>query len=249
MPLRLLKVQIVIENLSFSYQNEIILDNISLKDDSNDILSIIGPNGGGKSTLLKLVLGLLKPRAGTIDAPKNLGYVPQFIPLNANFPVSVLEVVLMARLNGKIFNFYKKADYEIAMNALEAVQMSEFSTRKIQELSGGQRQRVYIARAIATQAKILVLDEPTASLDPKAAARIYELLKSLNEQKIGIFMVSHDAQMALNIANKIAFVNKNLYLHENTASNTNLFTLTKNSEHFCGVEMAELLHNSVCKCK
>ena len=175
--------------------------------------------------------------------------MPQFIPLNANFPLSVLEVVLMARLNGKIFNFYTKEDYKIATSALEAVQMSEFSARKIQELSGGERQRVYIARAIATQAKILILDEPTASLDPKAAAQIYELLKTLNERKIGIFMVSHDAQMALNIADKIAFVNKSLYLHENDAkNNANIFTLAKNSEHFCGVEMAALLHNAKCAC-
>lgn len=242
-------MQIVIKNLSFSYQNDLILDNISLEYNSDEILSIIGPNGGGKSTLLKLVLGLLKARSGTISAPKNLGYVPQFIPLNANFPLSVLEVVLMARLNGKIFNFYTKEDYKIATSALEAVQMSEFSVRKIQELSGGERQRVYIARAIATQAKILILDEPTASLDPKAAAQIYELLKSLNERKIGIFMVSHDAQMALNIADKIAFVNKSLYLHENsTRNNANIFTLAKNSEHFCGVEMAALLHNAKCAC-
>ena len=158
-------------------------------------------------------------------------------------------MVLMARLNGKIFNFYTKEDYKIAASALEAVQMSEFSARKIQELSGGERQRVYIARAIATQAKILILDEPTASLDPKAAAQIYELLKTLNERKIGIFMVSHDAQMALNIADKIAFVNKSLYLHENDAkNNANIFTLAKNSEHFCGVEMAALLHNAKCAC-
>lgn len=242
-------MQIVIKNLSFSYQNDLILDNISLEYNSDEILSIIGPNGGGKSTLLKLVLGLLKAHSGTINAPKNLGYVPQFIPLNANFPLSVLEVVLMARLNGKIFNFYTKQDYKIAISALEAVQMSEFSARKIQELSGGERQRVYIARAIATQAKILILDEPTASLDPKAAAQIYELLKTLNERKIGIFMVSHDAQMALNIADKIAFVNKSLYLHENDAkNNANIFTLAKNSEHFCGVEMAALLHNAKCAC-
>ena len=242
-------MQIVIKNLSFSYQNDLILDNISLEYNNNEILSIIGPNGGGKSTLLKLVLGLLKAHSGTINAPKNLGYVPQFIPLNANFPLSVLEVVLMARLNGKIFNFYTKEDYKIAASALEAVQMSEFSARKIQELSGGERQRVYIARAIATQAKILILDEPTASLDPKAAAQIYELLKTLNERKIGIFMVSHDAQMALNIADKIAFVNKSLYLHENDAkNNANIFTLAKNSEHFCGVEMAALLHNAKCAC-
>ena len=98
-------MQISIKNLSFSYQNDIVLDSINLEYNSNDILSIIGPNGGGKSTLLKLVLGLLKPTSGTITSPKNLGYVPQFIPINADFPVSVLEIVLMARLKGKLFSF------------------------------------------------------------------------------------------------------------------------------------------------
>lgn len=241
-------MQISIKNLSFSYQNDIVLDSINLEYNSNDILSIIGPNGGGKSTLLKLVLGLLKPTSGTITSPKNLGYVPQFIPINADFPVSVLEIVLMARLKGKLFSFYNKDDKEIALSALKAVQMDEYATRKITELSGGQRQRVYIARALATKAQILVLDEPTASLDPKAAAQIYDLLKKLNEQGSGIFMVSHDAQMALSIADKIAFVNKSLFLHTNENSQDNLSTLASSNEHFCGVEMAALLHSKHCSC-
>ena len=164
---------ISVRNLSFGYDENLVFESINLEYDCKDFLAIIGPNGGGKSTLLKLMLGLNKPSGGTIEVfgqepasvSKAVGYVPQNIPINQSFPMRVLEVVLMGRIDKKLFGFYGKDDKIEAEAALERVGMGEFTRQKIGELSGGQRQRVYIARALCAKAKILMLDEPTASID------------------------------------------------------------------------------------
>ena len=182
---------ISVRNLSFGYDENLVFDGINLEYDCKDFLAIIGPNGGGKSTLLKLMLGLNKPSDGTIEVfgqepasvSKAVGYVPQNIPINQSFPMRVLEVVLMGRIDKKLFGFYGKDDEIEAEAPLERVGMGEFTRRKIGELSGGQRQRVYIARALCAKAKILMLDEPTASIDTKGQADVYKLLKQINARR------------------------------------------------------------------
>lgn len=233
---------IKLENISFSYEHsELALDNVSLEYENSDILALIGPNGGGKSTLLKLILGLLEPTSGKREISAKLGYVPQFAPVNMSFAPTLKEVVMMGRL-AKGF-FYSKDDEKIALEAIESVGLKELANARISELSGGQRQRAYIARALACKSEILILDEPTASLDPKSSAQIYELLLGLNKQKIGIIIASHDTAMLRFFATKIAFVNKKIHMHENERHEVDFKELF-NAEHFCEVELASL----ACAC-
>lgn len=234
-------MQIKLENLSFSYDGDTTLDDVSFTYDKSDILALIGPNGGGKSTLIKLILGLLEPSRGTISKSAKLGYVPQFIPINMSFSPTLKEVVLMGRLNKSFF--YSKDDEKIALESLEKVGLAPFADQKISLLSGGQRQRAYIARTLACKAEILLLDEPTASLDPRSSAQIYELLLNLNKDGIGVIIASHDTAMLRFFASKIAFVNKRIYMHQNERCEVD-FNALLNSDHFCEVEIASM----ACAC-
>ena len=244
-----LKDIIKIRNLNFSYDKQVVLEDINLDYSSDEFLAIIGPNGGGKSTLLKLILGLLKPQSGEIklfgkepsEVSKFIGYVPQNFLSNQSFPMMVLEVVLMGLIDKKIFGFYSKDEKALALSALEKVGMSEFANARIGELSGGQRQRVYIARALCANAKVLILDEPTASIDTKGQAEIYEILKGINANGVGVVLVSHDLNIVLNYATKIAYVSKNLHIHkthENLAKREFIEHLARTHSHFCDVEIA-----------
>jgi len=237
-----------IKNLSYTYKNSPkALENINLNIKNDDFLAIIGPNGGGKSTLLKLILNLLKPQNGQIIKNiKNdeIGYVPQNTNLNTDFPITALELVLMGHIGNKKKLFgYSKEDKQCALNSLEKVSMSEFANRKIGDLSGGQRQRVFIARALCANPKLMLLDEPTASIDVKGQKEIYDLLKELNKS-ICIVVVSHDISVLLNYAKNVAHVNKNLIYH-------NLESIQKDidvtDEHLCEVELlAALGKTRVC---
>ena len=244
-----LKDIIKIRNLNFSYDRQVVLEDINLEYSSDEFLAIIGPNGGGKSTLLKLILGLLKPQSGEIklfgkepsEVSKFIGYVPQNFLSNQSFPMMVLEVVLIGLIDKKIFGFYSKDEKALALSALEKVGMREFANARIGELSGGQRQRVYIARALCANAKVLILDEPTASIDTKGQAEIYEILKGINENGVGVVLVSHDLNIVLNYATKIAYVSKNLHIHkthENLAKREFIEHLARTHSHFCDVEIA-----------
>ena len=245
----ILKDIIKIRNLNFSYDKQVVLEDINLEYSSDEFLAIIGPNGGGKSTLLKLILGLLKPQSGEIklfgkepsEVSKFIGYVPQNFLSNQSFPMMVLEVVLMGLIDKKIFGFYSKDEKALALSALEKVGMREFANARIGELSGGQRQRVYIARALCANAKVLILDEPTASIDTKGQAEIYEILKGINANGVGVVLVSHDLNIVLNYATKIAYVSKNLHIHkthENLAKREFIEHLARTHSHFCDVEIA-----------
>ena len=240
---------IEIRNLSFGYDENLIFDSINLSYDIKDFLAIIGPNGGGKSTLLKLMLGLVKPKSGEVkifgknpsEVSKSIGYVPQNIFVNANFPMRVLEVVLMGRIDKKLFGFYSKDDKIEAFKALERVGMKEFFDRRIGELSGGQRQRVYIARALCSKAKILMLDEPTASIDTKGQAGVYKLLSEINSDKTGVILISHDVTMTLGFSTKVAYVNHKIHMHDITPSDSKqdfINHLASEHKHFCDVEIA-----------
>lgn len=239
---------IEIKNLSFSYDKCEILKNINLNYDCSDFLCIFGPNGGGKSTLFKLILGLLKPQSGEIKVfgdranqkSKKIAYVPQNIKIAQNFPISAQDVVLMGFLGRKIFGFYSQSEKKSAMKFLELVGMDKFAKHRICDLSGGQRQRVYIARALAANARILLLDEPTASIDTVGQIEIYTLLKELNK-KIGIIMISHDVNLALNYASKAAYItNKTLFMHDisNIQKDEFLSHIKNSHHHFCDIELA-----------
>ncbi|MDX1809368.1 MAG: ABC transporter ATP-binding protein [Sulfurospirillaceae bacterium] len=235
-----------VKDVSFSYDRQKILENINLNVEEKDYLAIIGPNGGGKSTLLKLILGINKIQSGEIkifdfNATEKLslvGYVPQNTNINIDFPIKVIEVVLMG-YTGKKRPFFGYGEEEMseAKNALKQVGMIDFANTKIGELSGGQRQRVLIARALCANPKILLLDEPTSSIDTQGQKEIYSLLKELNK-KITIVVVSHDISVILGYAKKVAYINKNLVMHD-IAIDKNEFE--DHHEHFCEVELLNLL--------
>lgn len=236
-----------ISNLFYKYHKTDVLENINLSIKDDDFLAIIGPNGGGKSTLLKLILGLLTPQSGTIInniKTNQVGYVPQNTNLNIDFPITALEIVLMGHTSSKKRLFgYSKEDIACAMDSLKKVSMADFANSKIGDLSGGQRQRVFIARALCSSPKIMLLDEPTASIDVKGQREIYELLKELNKS-ICIVVVSHDISVLLNYAKNVAHINKNLVYHslENIEKN-----VSTQNEHLCEVELLSALGKShVC---
>lgn len=210
-----------IKGLDFSYSKEMVLHNVDISVDKSDFIVVIGPNGGGKTTLLKLILGLLKPDRGTVlvdgKSPKDgasiIGYVPQDVHINRRFPITALDVVLMGKLDPKSRLKRETAkDREEALEALGRMNMASYANKKIGELSGGQRQRVYIARALVTKPKLLLLDEPTASIDAKGQTEFYNLLKVLNKD-IPILMVSHDILVVSRYVKSVACVNKYLHYH------------------------------------
>lgn len=212
---------IEVRGLCFSFNGHTVLEAVNLTLDAKGFTAIIGPNGGGKTTLLKLLLGLLQPHQGTIrifgkppgQAAHRIGYVPQEIGFNKNFPISVMDVTLMGTLkSGKSWFGYLKDDRIAAEKTLERLGMSKFRDRRIGELSGGQRQKVFIARAIVNEPEILFLDEPTASIDPKGQTEFYDLLKRLNETTT-ILMVSHDLMTVSGYVNAVACVNQTVHYH------------------------------------
>jgi zinc transport system ATP-binding protein len=240
---------IKIQNLSFSYDKQIVLEDINLSVNSDDFLAIIGPNGGGKSTLLKSILGIVETKQGFIKVfskhPSKhicqIGYVPQNTNINVDFPIKVIDVVLMG-FTKKLLSFgYTKEQKEQAHLALERVGMKDFSEAKIGSLSGGQRQRVMIARALSSNPKLLILDEPTASIDVDGQKQIYDLLKELNKE-ITIIVVSHDISVILGYANKVAHINRKLTYHDIDSTKQ----IQTQGEHFCEVEMLHLLGKCAC---
>lgn len=242
---------IEVKNLCFSYEKQKVLSDINFSIKEKDFLAIIGPNGGGKSTLLKLLLGINPLQKGNITIfgkeyitqNSQIGYVPQNTNINLNFPINVLEVVMMGQnsLKQRIFG-YKKEEKEKALEALRKVNMADFTYKIISDLSGGQRQRVFIARALFSNPKILMLDEPTASIDKKWCEHIYNTLKELSKN-ITIVVVSHDISVILKYATRAFYINKNLIDHD--LSNIKR-TFDETDSHICEVELLEKLGN--CKC-
>lgn len=231
------------KNIKFYFTKERILYNVNWTICEGDFWAIIGPNGGGKSTLARLLVGLLKPTSGEIIKDKNLriGYVPQNTFLNRHFPITTLEVVMMGFLKPKLFGGFLFANAkEIAMERLKQFHMESYAYKKIGELSGGQRQRVLIARALCGNPNLLILDEPTASIDQKNQKEIYDLLGQINQEKT-IIMISHDVSVLLDCAKKVLYVNKEVTAH-NLPSNLNIPCDT-GEEHFCEVELMGLWHS------
>jgi zinc transport system ATP-binding protein len=209
-----------IRNLTFSYGETPVLQDINLEVCPGAMMSIIGPNGGGKTTLLKLLLGLLKTPTGSIEifgkppseAHDLIGYMPQFTYYDPQFPITVLEVVMLGRLRKSIFGRCLEEDRQHARQALDRVGMGGFEKRQLHSLSGGQRQRVLIARALAGSPRLLLLDEPTSNVDTAVANRFYELLRELNET-MTVLLVSHDLGLVSGIVEKVICINRTAAIH------------------------------------
>ena len=208
-----------INNLSVKFGEQLVLKDINFSIGETDFVAIIGPNGGGKSTLLKIILGILTPYNGDVKvfgkSPKKsrnlMGYLPQNIEFDHDFPINVFDTVLTGRYHG-LFNRYTKKDDEAVLQALKDVEMDEFKDRQISRLSGGQMQRVFIARAIVREPKLLIMDEPMASIDPEMQHAFYKLMSRL-KNKMAIVLVSHDVGAVSTHVDKIACLNQELFYH------------------------------------
>lgn len=212
---------ISIQHLWAGYEHESVLEDVSLTVYNLDFVGLIGPNGGGKTTLIKVLLGLLPPTRGAVrivgssvqEGRRHIGYVPQLVQFDRSFPITVWDVVRMGRLGRRrLLKRYTAGDDEIVAEALRDVDMLDFRDRPLAELSGGQQQRVYIARALATEPKILLLDEPTSSVDSQVSTSIYELLAQLNEHTT-IIMISHDMNVISSYVKSVGCLNRRLFYH------------------------------------
>ncbi|MBI5865972.1 MAG: ABC transporter ATP-binding protein [Planctomycetes bacterium] len=208
--------------VAFAYGQQTVLHGVNLSVPQGDLACIVGPNGGGKTTLLRLMLGLLVPQRGEIrvfgkpphEARRRIGYMPQHVHLDPLFPVTSLDVVLMGRLGGGGgLGLYSRADQQIACDALGEVGLADMAKRSFARLSGGQRQRVLIARALACQPEVLLLDEPTANLDISVEEQLYALLKELN-RRLTIVLVSHDLGFVSKYVKTAICVNRTVHTHE-----------------------------------
>lgn len=211
---------IEIKDLFAGYNHEIVLNEINLTIFQDDFIGLIGPNGGGKTTLLKVILGLVEPKGGTVqikgETPqlgrRNIGYVPQIAEYDTDFPISVQDIVRMGRLGPKrLFKPYTAEDDAIVRERLGWLDMLKYKDRALRELSGGQRQRVYIARALVTDPELLLLDEPTISVDFEARTQIFDLLYEINQRGIAILLVSHDLTAISSYVKTIGCLNRKLY--------------------------------------
>jgi len=235
---------IEVKNLYFKYDNEWVLEDISFNLEDKKFMAIIGPNGGGKTTLLKLLLGFLKPTKGEVKIyekpPKEnrnlIGYVPQHTNFSLDIPITVFDIVLQGRLERHKF-FYTKKDKEKAKEVLNRLKIYDFKSRKIKDLSGGQRQKVLIARALVSEPKIIMMDEPTSAIDPTGQKEILDLIESL---KITRVIVSHDIKILLRNVDKIAYIHKKAIIHEGPKLNI------PKDKHFCEVELIEFLKENEC---
>lgn len=229
------------QNVSFSYPSGQVLENVSLQIPHGDFVSIVGPNGGGKTTMLKLMLGLLPPQTGTVrlfdttpvSARHRIGYMPQFIHIDDLFPLTVLDVVLMGRIGTvsememattakkSVFGrwqewlqwySYSLHDRQVAMTSLETLRLADCAHRPFRYLSGGQRQRVLIARALCCNPMLLLLDEPTNNIDVSSEEILFEILVQLN-RTLTIVLVSHDIGFVTQWVKSVVCVNRTVAVH------------------------------------
>ena len=233
-----------VKNLYFKYNKEWILENINFSLEDKEFMAIIGPNGGGKTTLLKLLLGFLTPNKGEVKIygknPKEnreiIGYVPQHTNFSLDLPITVFDIVLQGRLKKGKF-FYNHIDKEKAKEVLQTLNIYELKDKKIKDLSGGERQKVLIARALVSEPKLIIMDEPTSAIDPTGQKEILDLIESF---KITRIIVSHDIKILLRKVDKIAYVHKKAIIHEGPKLNI------PKDKHFCEVELINFLKDETC---
>jgi zinc transport system ATP-binding protein len=221
-----MNTSINLKDISFKYENSLVLENVSFSLQKGEFLGLIGPNGSGKSTLIKIILGMLKPTKGEIqlfDSPisnfnewPKIGYVSQKAnTFNGGFPATVFEVVSTG-LFGKmgLFKWMGKQEKEMVKHAINIVGLSGYEKQNIGKLSGGQQQRVFIARAIVSEPELLILDEPTVGVDANSEIQFYQLLEKMHSDlKVTLLLVTHDIGAITSRVDTIACLNKKLFFH------------------------------------
>ncbi len=229
------KELIELQNVETAYNGKTVLSKVNLKIREHDFIGVIGPNGGGKTTLVKTILGLLEPISGKIIYHKkrlDIGYLPQYTKIDKRFPLNVCEVVLSGLMDRKkMLGRYNKNDRTKACQALEWVGLQHKHREHIGSLSGGETQKVLLARAIVSSPSLLILDEPDTYVDYASEGEIYELLKKLNET-MAILMVSHDIGIISAYIKTIACVNRELHYHE-----SNVITANQLKTYNCPIQL------------
>ncbi len=242
-----------LSHVSFGYESGVpALEDVTFRIERGRSGCIVGPNGGGKSTLMRLLLGLLTPQQGEIRvfgrapvaARPLIGYMPQYHQLDAAFPVTVFEVVLMGRMRRGFWGRYTAADREAARGALREMGIPELAPRRFSELSGGQRQRVLIARALACEPELLLLDEPTANIDPGAEEQFYGTLDVLR-RRMTVLTVSHDLGFVNREIDLVICVNRRGTVHEAAAFSAE----TANEVYHHQVNLIKHDHACFCNCE
>ena len=205
---------LTVHDLTVLYDDTTALDHVNLTLNAGDYIAIIGPNGAGKSTLMKSIMGLLQPQKGHIDASPDLGlpgYVPQHQEVAWDFPVTVSEVVMMGLTRSIGWLRWPSREHrQTVMNALERVGMADYANRQIGELSGGQRQRVFIARALAQNVRLLLLDEPFSGVDAVAQASLMDVIDAIHAEGIAILLSTHDLSLAFQRFPLVMALNKRI---------------------------------------
>lgn len=239
---------VAITGLNFSLDGLPILENVDLQIEAGDFLAVLGPNGGGKSTLLKLMLGLLKADSGVIrvlgqspgEVGGRIGYLPQYTHVSTSFPITVLDAVRMGLVQpgfrGIAGLMRSDGEMDKARKALARVDMLGHANRVLAGLSGGQKQRVFIARALVDEPELLLLDEPTASVDSTGRTSLFKLLVELNAD-MTVIMVSHDVSALVSGVKSVACVNRKLHFHQAPELSGDMFKKAYGGEECCPVEL------------
>ena len=212
-----MKKLLEIKDLSAGYDNQVVLEDVSFEIFSNDFIGVIGPNGGGKTTLIKTILGLVKPISGEMNlliGKKNIGYLPQVNQIDKRFPITVFDVVRSGKADTALFSTFHKNKHEKTKAESLLQEMGIFSIRNksIGELSGGQMQRVFLCRALMNEPELLILDEPSTYVDNNFEGELYLKLKELNS-RMAILLISHDVGTISFFVKTIACVNRSLHHH------------------------------------
>lgn len=227
---------ITLENITAGYDGKPVLKDVNMEILPGDFIGVIGPNGGGKTTLIKVILGLLKPISGKVsynlDNNGAIGYLPQFNQIDHKFPITVLDVILSGKSGKKnLFFGHQKHDKKEAVQLLETMGVKYLMDESIGELSGGQMQRVFLARALISNPQVLILDEPNTYVDNKFEGELYEMLKEYN-QRMSIMMVSHDVGTISAYVKTIACVNESLHYHF-----SNIITEKQLASYNCPIQL------------
>lgn len=229
-----------LKSINAGYNDEVILKDVSLEIFDDDFIGIIGPNGGGKTTLLNVILGLIKPFKGSVifhddhqnDRNNKIGYLPQINKIDKKFPITVKEVVLSGLIYGKgFFGRYSKQQINKAEETLKRIGICDLKNVTIGELSGGQIQKVLLARAIVSSPRLLILDEPNTFVDNQFEGELYEILKDLNKE-MAIIIVSHDVGTISSYIKTIACVNRDLHYH-----NSNIISEEQLATYNCPIKL------------